>query len=78
MENLSISSDSAPCLPARELWGRQVLGCDGTTLGTIDSVVHTVGGPTRAILRTGRRHHRFILVDISMAALQDEVVVVES
>jgi hypothetical protein len=82
MENLAYfpEPDMEPvsCLPASELWGRQVRGRDGESLGTIDSIVHTLGGPMRAIVRTGQREHRFVLVDISRAALEGDVVVVQS
>jgi hypothetical protein len=63
-------------VPASELWGRQVCDTDGLLIGTIDSIVQTLGGTRRAIVQTSRRPRHFIFVELYDAVFQGEAMVV--
>ena len=63
-------------LPSSELWGLRVYDDDGRLLGTIDSIVRTLGGPTRAIVRPSRWSRRCRFVDLSRAIVRNGVVLV--
>lgn len=65
-------------LPASELWGRDVFDLAGQRMGTIDSIARSSWGPVNAIVRTARRPHRLVFVNLEGAVMDGETVVVAS